>query len=134
VRLRAGRLSDTSCTSAISVCQGLPNDVVEVMCNTAGPKAPTVPCGGLLQIRLQARTFLQEMIPHQDMGDGVESHAQQARSPDCVMIPGLQCVEAEDFSRKNRNSPRSDACPAAQAGGGKVVFVRDRGSRSTLCI
>ena len=54
------------------------DDIVEVMRDTAGESTDRFHATSLLEIRLQASTFLQQMIPHHDIGDGVESHAQQA--------------------------------------------------------
>ena len=48
------------------------------MRDTAGESTDRFHATSLLEIRLQASTFLQQMIPHHDIGDGVESHAQQA--------------------------------------------------------
>jgi hypothetical protein len=100
------------------------DDIVEIMRDTTGESTDGFHATSLLEIRLQASTFLQEMITDHDIGDGVESHAQQAEFSRLRDIARPQYVEAEDFCTKAALTHARDACPAAQAGGSKDVFVR----------
>jgi len=68
------------------------------MRDTAGERTDRLHAACLLEIRLQARTFTQEMILDHDIGDGVESHAQQAEFGRLRDDARPQCVDAEDFS------------------------------------
>src|SRR5271170_7410081 len=63
------------------------------------------------------------MITDHDIGEGVESHTQQAEFSRLRDNAGSHYVEAEDFSTKAALSHDRDACPAAQAGSGEDVFV-----------
>src|ERR1700731_3143940 len=63
------------------------------------------------------------MVPDHDIGDGVESHAQQAEFGRLRDDARPQCVKAEGFSAQAALSHARDACPAVQAGGGKYLLV-----------
>jgi hypothetical protein len=74
LRLRAGWLLGASCASAISVWPRIaPTILFEVVSDTAGESTDRFRATSLLEIGLQASTFLQQMIPHHDIGDGVVS-------------------------------------------------------------
>ena len=64
------------------------------------------------------------MITDRDIGDGVESHAQQAEFGRLRNDAGPEDIEAEDFVLEQHCGHARDACPAVQAGGGKDVLVR----------
>src|SRR5271155_1483834 len=108
----------------LGIAEDRADDIVEVVRDTAGESADRLHAAALLQVYLQACTFLQEMITDHDIGEGVESHTQQAEFSRLRDGARPNYVEAEDFSTKAALSRARDACPAAQAGGGKDVFVR----------
>jgi hypothetical protein len=100
------------------------DDIVEIMRDTAGESTDRFHATSVLEICLKASTFLQEMITGHDIGDGVENHAQQAELSRLHDDARPQNVKAEDFSTRAALSHARDARPAAQAGGGKDVFIR----------
>jgi hypothetical protein len=108
----------------LGMAKDRPNDIVEIMRDAAGESTDRLHATSLLEIRLETRTFLQEMITDYDIGDGVESHAQQAEFSRLRDDARPNYVEAEDFSTKAALGQARDARPAAQTGGGEDVFVR----------
>jgi hypothetical protein len=72
------------------------DDIVKVMRDTAGESPDRFHAAGALKIRLQARPFLLKMVSRHDIGDGVESHSQQAKFARLRDDARLECIEAED--------------------------------------
>src|SRR5260370_7761037 len=99
------------------------DDIVEVMRDATRESTDRFHAACVLEIHLQALTFLHEVFSHKGISDGVESRAQQ---PDFSILPDdprSQRVEAENgYVAAARAQPR-DACPATRAGTNKVSFV-----------
>jgi hypothetical protein len=90
-----------------------PDDIVEVVCDTARESTDRLHTAGLFEIRLQARTFLHQVFPHYGIGNGVERGAQQAAFSILRYDTRSQRVEAENGYIAAARTQPLDACPAA---------------------